>query len=209
MGHKNSMHSWPHAPPHRLTEAGAYMVTAGTYRKEHRLSDAARLDFFLDLLFAGAEESGWALHAWAVLSNHYHFVASSPNDPASLKTMLSKLHTLSAREFNLQDRTPGRKTWFQYFDSHVTFPESYYARLKYVHGNPAHHGVIPRAENYPWCSAHWFSRTADAAFRKTVESFHVDRIHVLDSFAPVPIPTGEGGVEPPQGKAVSSHRTPN
>ena len=202
------MHNWPHAPPHRLTDAGAYMITAGTCRKEHRLSSAARLDFFLELLFAGAEEFGWSLHAWAVLSNHYHFVASSPRDPASLKTMLSKLHTLSAREFNRQDRTPGRKVWFQFFDSQITFPESYYARLKYVHENPAHHGVVPRAENYPWCSAHWFARTVDAAFRKTVESFPTDRIHVLDSFAPVPIPAGTGGVEPPQGKAVSSHRTP-
>ena len=202
------MRNWPHAPPHRLTEAGAYMVTAGTYRKEHWLSSAARLDFFSDLLFASAEEFGWSLHAWAVLSNHYHFVASSPREPDSLKTMLSKLHTLSAREFNRQDRTPGRKVWFQYFDSQITFPESYYARLKYVHGNPVHHGVASRAENYPWCSAAWFGRTANAAFRRTVESFQTDRIHVLDSFAPVPIRAGESGGEPPQEKAVSSHRTP-
>ena len=203
------MHNWPHAPPHRLTDAGAYMVTAGTYRKEHMLSSAARLDFFLELLFAGADEFGWSLHAWAVLSNHYHFVASSPWDPASLKTMLSKLHTLSAREFNAQDRTPGRKVWFQFFDSHITFTESYFARLKYVHGNPAHHGVVLRAENYPWCSAHWFARTVDAAFRQTVESFKTDRINVPDSFVPMTVQAGEGGVKPPQAKAESSRRTPN
>ncbi len=201
--------NWPHAPPHRLTEAGAYMVTAGTYRKAHWLSDPAWLDYFLDMLFACAGEYGWELHAWAVLSNHYHFVAAAPGNPASLKTMLSKLHTLSAREFNIRDRTPGRKVWFQYFDTHVTFPESYYARLKYVHGNPAHHGVVLHAENYPWCSAHWFARTADAAFRKTVEGFKTDRINVLDPFEPVAVPAGEGGVKPPQAKAVSSHRTPN
>ncbi|MGD9782926.1 MAG: transposase [Kiritimatiellia bacterium] len=203
------MHNWPHAPPHRLTEAGAYMVTAGTYRKAHWLSNSARLDFFLDLLFACADESGWTLHAWAALSNHYHFVASSPGDPASLKKVLSKLHALSAREFNAQDRTPGRKVWFQFFDTHVTFPESYFARLKYVHGNPAHHGVVLHAENYPWCSAHWFARTANAAFRKTVESFKTDRINVLDPFEPVPVQTEESGVKPPQAKAVSSHRTPD
>jgi putative transposase len=194
------MHSWPHAPPHCLTEAGAYMVTAGTHQKAHWLSTPARLDFFMDLLFACAAESDWSLHAWAVLSNHYHFVASSPQNPASLKTMISKLHTLSARAFNLQDRTPGRKVWFQYFDSHITFPESYYARLKYVHGNPAHHAVVSRAENYPWCSAHWFERTATASFRKTVESFKTDRIGVPDSFDPSVIQTGESGVEPPHSK---------
>ena len=185
------------------------MVTAGTYRKAHWLSDPARLDYFLDLLFACAGEFGWELQAWAALSNHYHFMATPSGDPASLRKLLSKLHTLSAREFNLRNRTPGRKVWFQFFDTHVTFPESYFARLKYVHGNPAHHGVVLRAENYPWCSAHWFARTADAAFRKTVEGFKTDRINVLDPFKSMPVQTEGSGVKSPQTKAVSSHRTPN
>lgn len=173
------------------------MVTAGTYLKAHWLSDPARLDYFLDLLFACAEEFDWKLHAWAVLSNHYHFLATTSGEAASLKKLVSKLHTLSAREFNVRDRTPGRKVWFQYFDTHVTFPESYLARLKYVHGNPAHHGVVHLAENYPWCSAHWFARTAEAAFRKTVAGFKTDRINVLDPFDPIPVRTAEGGVKPP------------
>ena len=29
------MENWPHAPAHQLCEAGTFMVTAGTYRKEH------------------------------------------------------------------------------------------------------------------------------------------------------------------------------
>ena len=164
------------------------MVTAGTFQKVHLLSNEQRMDFFLPLLFACAKESGWVLHAWAVLSNHYHVVASSPHNPVSLKKMLSKLHTLSAREFNLQDRTPGRKVWFQYFDTHITYPESYYARLKYVHDNPVHHGVVARAANYRWCSAGWFERTADAAFRKTVQEFKTDQIHVKDPFDSKVIP---------------------
>jgi hypothetical protein len=30
------MADWPHSPVHRLTEAGAYMVTCGTYLKAHQ-----------------------------------------------------------------------------------------------------------------------------------------------------------------------------
>ena len=181
------MSDWPHAPPHRLTEAGAYMITAGTYKKIHHLSDDKRLDFFLNLLLSYAKEFDWVLHAWAVLSNHYHFVASSPGHPENLKPMLSKLHTLSAREFNGQDQSPGRKVWYQYFDSHITFLPSYYARLKYVHQNPVHHGVALRAENYRWCSAGWFDQTADPAFRKTIQGFGTGRIKVLDPFEPVAV----------------------
>jgi len=39
------MGEWPHAPLHQLTEVGAYMVTAGTYRREHFFWSRDRLDF--------------------------------------------------------------------------------------------------------------------------------------------------------------------
>ncbi len=181
------MTDWPHAPPHRLAEQGAYMVTAGTHGKAHFLNTHAKLDFFQDLLFACIEEAGWQLHAWAILSNHYHFIASSPSDPRSLRRIISKLHTLSARDFNNQDAEPGRRVWFQYFDSHLTFQNSYLARLKYVHHNPAHHGVVSCAENYSWCSARWFNGGARGSFRKTVEGLKTDRLSVLDEFVPVAV----------------------
>lgn len=202
------MPDWPHSPPHRLDEAGAYMVTAGTYRKAHHFNSASRLDLMRDQLFSCSEEFGWKLHAWAILSNHYHFVASSPGDPQSLRVMISKMHTLSARPVNARDNQPGRKVWFQYFDSHLTYPASYYARLKYVHNNPVHHGVVLAADNYPWCSASWFARSVRPAFRKMVEQFRTDRIHVHDEFAGLPMEQlcDESGVKPPHSTSSASSR---
>jgi putative transposase len=179
-----SMNDWPHGPPHRLTDQGAYMITCGTYRKANFLSTPEKLDMFRNLFFSCAAEAEWDLHAWTILSNHYHFIASAPSDPGSLRRMLSKLHTLSAPDLNAQDCQPGRKVWFQYFDSHITFTNSYLARLKYVHHNPVHHGLLTRAENYPWCSASWFARTARPAFRATVEGFKTDALSVMDTFVP-------------------------
>ena len=174
--------NWPHAPRHWLFDPGLYMVTAGTAQKLPHLNTPARLDFFLASLFAGAMESGWELRAWAVLANHYHFVAASPPDPASLKKFIGKLHMQTARQLNLWDGTPGRRVWFQYWDSHITFEKSYLARLHYVHENPARHGVIPLAENYAWCSAAWFARTASPALAATVRSFPTDALKVPDDF---------------------------
>ena len=138
------MRDWPHSPPHRLNEQGAYMVTCGTYLKAHFLNTPDKLEFSQRLLFECVSEFHWELHAWAILSNHYHFIASSPLDPGTLRRLLSKLHTLSAREINRRDCQPGRKVWFQYFDVHITYANSYLPRLKYVHHNPAHHGVVAR-----------------------------------------------------------------
>ena len=173
---------WPHAPTHWLFEPGLYMVTGGTHQKLPHLNTPERLDFFLESLFARAAEFGWELRAWAVLANHYHFVAVSPPDPGNLRKFLGKLHMQTAKQINLWDNAPGRKVWFQFWDSRITFEKSYLARLHYVHYNPALHGVVPLAENYQWCSASWFARNASPAFVATVKSFKTDRLTVPDDF---------------------------
>lgn len=173
---------WPHAPAHRLGEKGAYMVTAGTYEKRHLLNSSDRFDLVLINLFACAAEFGWQLQAWAVLPNHYHFVALSPDDPKSLGLMLGKLHAVIAREFNAQDGIAQRKVFYQYWDTHITFERSYLARLNYVHQNPVHHGIVRKASEYRWCSAAWFELSARPAFVKSVYRFKADRINVKDDF---------------------------
>ena len=178
------MLDWPHAPVHRLSETGAYMITGATYQKAHHLRTAQRLDLVRDSLLAAANEFGWLLQAWAVMSNHYHFVAISPARPESLRDFVSKLHAQTARRINELDAAPGRRVWYQFWDSHITYERSYFARLKYVHENPVHHGLVAAAVNYRWCSAAWFEREADSAFRKTVASFKTDQISVFDSFEP-------------------------
>ena len=77
----------------------------------------------------------------------------------------------TAKEFNRADDTPGRKIWFQYWETQLTFKRSYLARLNYVHNNPVKHGVTTEAKNYAWCSAAWFATNASPAFRATVDGF--------------------------------------
>jgi putative transposase len=174
--------TWPHAPTHWTFTPGLYIVTAGTYNKIKHLNTDTRKDHFLDLLFACAHEFNWELRAWAILDNHYHFVANAPQSATPLKRLCGKLHMQSAKRINDLDQTPGRKIWFQFWETKITFEKSYLARLHYVHYNPALHGVIDLAENYKWCSAAWFHRTAAPAFVETVTSFKVDAVNVPDDF---------------------------
>jgi putative transposase len=123
----------------------------------------------------------WELQAWAVMSNHYHFVGVS-EQPVSLPVLIRQLHSDTARELNRQDATPGRRVWFEYWDTHLTFEKSYYARLNYVHSNPVHHGLVRVATEYRWCSAAWFEQNADVAFQRMVSSFKYDRLKIPDDF---------------------------
>jgi putative transposase len=42
------------------------------------------------------------------------------------------------------------------------------------------------ANQYPWCSAAWFERTASPAQVKSIYRFNADRVHVLDEFEAAP-----------------------
>jgi putative transposase len=69
---------WPHAPTHQLSSRGTYFVTASTYQKAHHFRGAKRLQVLQRGLLTMARKFDWQLEAWAVFSNHYHFIAHSP-----------------------------------------------------------------------------------------------------------------------------------
>lgn len=173
---------WHHAPLHLLLERGVYMVTAGTYGKTHIFQTPERLDLLQERLQLCTAEYGWELQAWAVLANHYHFVALSPDDPASLRRVLNKLHMTTAKAVNKLDGTPGRKVWHEFWDTHLTFERSYLARLRYVNQNPVHHRLVQDAALYRWCSAGSFERHVSPSFQRTVAAMPTDKLEVQDDF---------------------------
>lgn len=173
---------WPHAPLHRLSEKGTYIVTAGTLGKEHFFRDVKSLDLLEQTLLSKANEYGWQLEAWAVFSNHYHFVGHALESAATLKPFLTHLHAETARHINQRDAMPKRQIWFNYWDTQLTYERSYLARLNYVHQNAVKHGLVPVANQYRWCSAAWFERTARPAQVKTIYSFKTDKIRLVDEF---------------------------
>jgi putative transposase len=157
------------------------MVTAGTYLKQKFFSTPALLTQLTNLLLRLAETHDWNLQAWAVFPNHYHFIAESQK-PETLRRLIRAFHSLSAHELNRQGSAPGRKVWFQYWESQITFNRSFLARLNYVHQNAVHHKLVHAASLYTWCSAGWFERKAPPAYVKAVTSFPVDRLAIPDDF---------------------------
>ena len=105
---------WPHAPEHRLSVRGTYFVTASTYLRQHHFAGKGRLAVLHRGLLKVTTKFGWQLEAWAVFSNHYHFVGDSPGDKdtaESLSQMLGLLHEKTVKWINKLDHTPARKVW--------------------------------------------------------------------------------------------------
>jgi putative transposase len=173
---------WHHRPSHIFAPGATYIVTAGTLHKEHIFCDDQRLRLLETALFEVTQSFDWQLDAWAIFPNHYHFIARSPGNAGTLRPMIQRLHSQSARLVNEIDHSPGRRVWFQYWDTCLTFEKSYLARLNYVHQNAVKRRLVALAENYPFCSAAWFHTHADPTFRRKVESFRADRLRIEDDF---------------------------
>ena len=167
-----------------LEEKGAYLVTAGTYHKEHFFNTAKKLDLLEGLLLDLCLKYGLLPQAWAVFSNHYHLLFVTKKDSQCIRDYVRHLHSLTAREVNRIDSATGRKVWFQYWDTVLSDQKTYFARMNYVLQNPVMHGLVERAASYPWCSATWFETRARPALVKTVYSFPTDRQKVIDSYEP-------------------------
>lgn len=140
------------------------------------------LDLLESALLQLAKQLGWQLEAWAVFSNHYHFVAHAQAGTEDLGNFVKRLYGQTANDLNRLDGLSKRPVWYNFWDTQLTFEQSYLARLNYVHQNPVKHGLVPVANQYRWCSAAWFERTATPAQVKTIYSFKTDKVKVYDDF---------------------------
>ncbi|MDW8217044.1 MAG: transposase [Acidobacteriota bacterium] len=173
---------WPRAPVHRLSENGVYIVTAATLGKKKVFDTEEKLSFLESQILSLAKNYAWRLEAWAVFPNHYHFVVCAEEQAKPIRTLISHLHSKTAQWVNGLDGAKGRRVWFNFWDTRLTFQDSYLARLNYVHQNAIKHGLVKVASHYPWCSAAWFERTCSAAEVKTIYGFKIDKVNVVDDF---------------------------
>ena len=187
------MPDWPHSPPHRFAP-GTFFITAGTYLKQHLFRTSESLDELQQALFASATEERCELQAWCLLSNHYHLVVRTETG-TNLQRMLRRFHSISAKALNARDEQRGRRVWFQFWETELTYERSWLARLRYTHENAVHHGVIDDAVRYRWCSGSWFELNASRAFVATLRGVRMDLVKVPDEF--------DGGAAPLRLKAAA------
>jgi len=159
-----------------------YIITAATIYKQHFFRSPEDLTLLEQTLLQLAEEFKWNLEAWAVFSNHYHFIARGVEDSQPLDRMINKLHSTTARKINEKDGLNGRRVWYNFWDTRLTFQKSYLARLNYVHQNAVKHGLVDLARNYKWCSAAWFEETATRSQVDTIYGIKIDTVNVYDDF---------------------------
>ncbi len=142
----------------RVEYKGAYyhVMARGNQRKAIFKDDDDRR-FFLACLSECCEKTGWRVHAWVLMNNHYHLFIETPEP--NLVSGMKWLQNTVTRRYNIRHAKWGRLFGDRYKSILVEGSlVNYYASLwEYIHLNPARAGLVKVKEggsilDYPWSS---------------------------------------------------------
>lgn len=115
----------------------------------------------LALIEENARKFTVAIHAYVLMGNHFHLLAT-PETAEALPQMMQAIGRRYVRYFNDIQRRSGT-LWEGRYRSTVIQPESHLlACMAYIDLNPVRHGLVTQARDYPWSShAHYAGLRVD------------------------------------------------
>ena len=146
----------------RLTLPGHphHIIQRGNNRQAIFATPADR-QMMLDLLDENARKFGVAIHAYVLMDNHFHLLAT-PQTLDGLPQMMQAVGRRYVRYFNDSQQRSGT-LWEGRNKSTLIQTERYLlACMVYIDLNPVRAGMVAQARDYPWSShAHYIGLRTD------------------------------------------------
>ena len=141
----------------RIEFKGAFyhVMARGNQKKDIFFDDEDRWSF-LQTLQEARDRTGWGVHAWVLMNNHYHLLLQTPH--ANLVEGMKWLQNAYTRRLNGRHRLWGTVFGDRYKAVLVEGESRNYLStlLDYIHLNPARAGIAGSGEGglleYPWSS---------------------------------------------------------
>lgn len=136
----------------RLTVPGyPYHIIQRGNNRQVIFASASDRQLLLDLLTESAGKFGVAVHAYVLMDNHFHLLAT-PRSADSLPGMMQTLGRRYVRHFNATQGRSGT-LWEGRYKSALVQTERYLlACMVYIDLNPVRSGLVAQAQDYPWSS---------------------------------------------------------
>ena len=148
----------PRKPRVEYPGAIYHVMSRGDRREDIFLDDVDRQDF-LKTLAEACQKTGWQVHAYCLMRNHYHLVLETPN--ANLVAGMAWLQSTYTIRLNHRHKLFGHVFSGRYRAQLVEGSGNGYLRTAcdYVHLNPVRARLLKAGERllaYPWSSLGWY-----------------------------------------------------
>jgi putative transposase len=119
---------------------GNTMIFDGPPEKRH----------LLDLLADTVEDLDWAMYAWCIMGNHYHFLLKTPDD--DLSKGMHRINTSYSEWYNKSRGRHGHVFRDRFFSILITQDSHLLEASRYVVLNPLRAGLVTTPQEWPWSS---------------------------------------------------------
>jgi putative transposase len=144
----------------RYQQTGEFhSLTFSCYRRRPYLSTTAAMDLFEDALERTRLRYLFVVAGYVVMPEHVHLLVNEPH-----RVPLSK--AVQALKLSVSMRSRERPFWqAHYYDFNVSTHEKFVEKLRYIHRNPVHRGLVLKPEDWKWSSYGHYQ----TGIRRTVE----------------------------------------
>lgn len=139
------------ARPLRIEYPGAYyhITSRGNEQKDVFKSQRDR-EKFLEYLASATERYGAVVHAYCLMSNHFHLLLETPE--GNLSQIMRHINGAYTTYFNIKRKRAGHLFQGRYKAILIEADEYLTELSRYIHLNPVRVGIVEKPEQYKWSS---------------------------------------------------------
>lgn len=139
------------ARPLRIEYSGAYyhITSRGNEQKDVFKNQRDR-EKFLEYLASATERYGAVVHAYCLMSNHFHLLLETPE--GNLSQIMRHINGAYTTYFNIKRKRAGHLFQGRYKAILIEADEYLTELSRYIHLNPIRVGIVEKPEQYQWSS---------------------------------------------------------
>lgn len=116
-------------------------------------AEPADYDRFRRDLLTACKQHGCVVHAYVLMTNHFHLLVTAPDNSALARTMQSTGRRYVGY-FNRRLQRTGTLWEGRYRSAPIDSERYLFTCYRYIEQNPVRAGIVGRPEHYPWSSFH-------------------------------------------------------
>jgi putative transposase len=135
-----------------ISNQGAYHVYNRAELGQPIFETDAAKQLFLETILRTTQRFGWELPAYAIMTNHFHLVVTTPR--GNLSQGMHALQSDFANKHKVFRGSPGHVFQSRFGSAYCPAGPSAARKFDYVHLNPVRAGIVTLEElrDYPWTS---------------------------------------------------------